>query len=131
VQDHRQDSSEVLRAISDSTADTKPVFDKVLQCCRRLFNGRQIGINLLGDDGRMHVAAYDGSGRDAFLRLGPFPPGKASGSGAAVAQRRVTHYPDAQHGAEVPPTTRRGCVTIGVKSAIFAPLLWQGRGIGV
>ena len=131
AQDHRQASSEVLHAISGSFPDTKPVFDKILESCRRLFNGRQIGINLLGDDGLIHFAAYDGPGREAFLRLGPFPSGNASGSGAAIAQRRVMHYPDAQHGPEVPPATRRGCATIGVKSVIFAPLLWQGRGIGV
>jgi GAF domain-containing protein len=63
--------------------------------------------------------------------MGPFPGGDASGSGAAILHRRVMHYPDAQHGAEVPSATKRGCTTIGVKSVIFAPLLWQGRGIGV
>ena len=129
--DHQQASLEVLRAISGSAADTQPVFDIILRSGQRLFGGRQIGINLLGDDGLIHAAAYQGRGRTAFLRLSPFPSGDASGSGAAILHHRVMHYPDAQHGAEVPPATKRGCATIGVKSVIFAPLLWQGRGIGV
>jgi signal transduction histidine kinase len=45
--------------------------------------------------------------------------------------RCVIHYPDAQHGADVPDATRRGCTATGIKSVIFAPMLWQGRGIGV
>ncbi|MFZ2653170.1 MAG: GAF domain-containing protein, partial [Burkholderiaceae bacterium] len=129
--EHQQASDDVLRAISASNADTKPVFEKILQSCERLFNGTQIGINLLGDDGQIHVCAYQGPGREEFLRMSPFPPGDASGSGAAIAHRRVMHYPDAQDESEVPPITRRGCKTIGVKSVIFAPLLWEGRGVGV
>ncbi len=129
--EQQQASGEVLRTISGSIADTQPVFDKILESCERLFNGKQIGINLVAGDAQIHVAAYHGPGRDEFLRLSPFPPGDASGSGSAIANRRVMHYPDAQDGPDVPPSTRRGCATIGVKSVIFAPLLWEGRGIGV
>jgi signal transduction histidine kinase len=30
----------------------------------------------------------------------------------------------------VPERTRRGCTAIGIKTVIFAPLLWEGRGMG-
>jgi signal transduction histidine kinase len=124
-------SGEVLSAISSSIADTRPVFHKILLSCQRLFAGKQVGINLVAEDGRIVIGAYEGPGREELERIGPFPPGESSGSGAAIAQRQVKHYPDAQNGADVPQITRRGCAAIGVKSAIFAPMLWEGQGIGV
>jgi signal transduction histidine kinase len=124
-------SGEVLSAISSSIADTRPVFDKILLNCQRLFAGKQVGINLVAEDGRIVIGAYEGPGREELERIGPFPPGESSGSGAAIAQRQVKHYSDAQNGADVPQITRRGCAAIGVKSAIFAPMLWEGEGIGV
>ena len=124
-------SGEVLSAISASLSDTKPVFDKILYSCQRLFAGKQVGINLVADDERIVIGAYQGPGREELERIAPFPPGHASGSGAAIAEGRVKHYPDAQNGADVPKITRRGCTAIGVKSVIFAPMLWEARGIGV
>ena len=123
-------SGEILSTISSSIADTQPVFDKILRSCERLFAGRQVGINLVDAGGRIRIGAYHGPGREELERVAPFPPGDASGSGAAIAHRRVMHYPDASTD-DVPPTTRRGCAAIGVKAAIFAPMLWEGAGIGV
>jgi PAS domain S-box-containing protein len=124
-------SAEVLSAISSSIADARPVFDKILQSCQRLFSGRQVAINLVAEDGRIVIGAYQGPGREELERIAPFPAGASSGSGAAIAERRVKHYPDAQNGADVPEITRRGCAAMGVKAAIFAPMLWKDRGIGV
>jgi signal transduction histidine kinase len=124
-------SGEILGAISGSIADTEPVFRKILESCQRLFAGRQVGINLLDADGKIRIGAYYGPGRAELERLTPFPPGAGSGSGAAIAYGRVMHYPDAQNAREVPETTRRGCSAIGVRAAIFAPMMWEGRGIGV
>ncbi len=124
-------SAEILGTISSSIADTQPVFDKILSSCERLFAGRQVGINLVDADGKIRIGAYYGPGREELERLAPFPPGDGSGSGAAIAHGRLVHYPDAQGGKDVPETTRRGCRAIGVKAAIFAPMLWEGRGIGV
>ena len=44
-------TSEVLQAISNSVADTAPVFDKILAGCERLFDGNQLSVFLV-DDGR-------------------------------------------------------------------------------
>jgi signal transduction histidine kinase len=123
-------SADVLGAISNSIADTKPVFDKILESCERLFAGKQVGINLVGDDDQIWIGAYHGPGRAELERVQPFPKGDRSGSGAAITHRRVIHYPDAADPG-VPEVTRRGCKAIGVRSAIFSPMLWEGRGIGV
>jgi signal transduction histidine kinase/putative methionine-R-sulfoxide reductase with GAF domain len=123
-------AGEVLRVISSSIADTAPVFDKILESCQRLFAGRIVGLNLVGEDGMLHIGAYHGAHRAEFERIFPIPVTRESGSGLSIVERRVVHYPDAQNGADVPERTRRGCTTIGIKSAIFAPLLWEGCGVG-
>jgi signal transduction histidine kinase len=124
-------SAEILGAISSSIADAEPVFRKILESCQRLFAGKQVGINLLDAAGEIRIAAYHGPGREELERLTPFRPGDGSGSGAAIAYGRLMHYPDAQHGEDTPEPTRRGCTAIGVKAVIFAPMVWEGRGIGV
>jgi signal transduction histidine kinase len=122
-------SGEVLTAISGSIADTAPVFDKILESCQRLFAGTIVGLNLVREDGMLHIGAYQGAHREEFERIFPIPLIPESGSGLAILERRVVHYPDAERD-EVPERTRRGCKTIGVKSVIFAPVLWEGRGLG-
>ncbi len=128
--DQQRASAEVLSAISSSIADARPVFDKILERCQGLFGGRLVGINLIGDDGLLGLAAYQGPGRQELERVFPLPIDRDSGSGRSIVDRCVIHYPDAQHGADVPLSTRRGCTATGIKSVIFAPMLWQEQGIG-
>jgi len=122
-------SGEVLAAISSSIADAQPVFDKIVQSCERLFAGRIVGLNLVGEDGLIHLGAYLGSGRTGLEQIFPLPVNPDSGSGLAIVEARVVHYPDAK-AAAVPPATRQGCAAVGIQSVIFAPVLWEGRGIG-
>jgi PAS domain S-box-containing protein len=129
--DQQRASAEVLSAISSSIADARPVFDRILERCQGLFGGRLVGINLVRDDGLLGLVAYHGPGREALERVFPLAVDRSSGSGTSIVERSVVHYPDAQHGAEVPDATRRGCTATGIRSVIFAPMLWEGRGIGV
>lgn len=128
--DQQKASAEVLQVISSSVADAEPVFDKILESCQRLFEGRHVWINLVGDDGAVHLAAYKGAHREAFDSVYPLPLTRESGSGTAILERRVAHYPDVENGSEVPLHTRRGCQPIGVKSVLIAPMLFEARGIG-
>src|SRR5688572_3866045 len=128
--DQQRASGEVLRVISSSVEDTKPVFEAILQGCGRLFEGRHVGINLVEEDGQIHLKAYQGPARGDFEKIFPLPLSAESGAGMAILERRVTHYPDVEAGADVPHYVRRGCEIIGIKSVIFAPMLQDGRGIG-
>jgi len=120
-------SGEVLSAISSSIADTKPVFDVILQSCERLFMGRSVGINLVGDDGLVRLGAYHGPGRVELERI----LAEGTGIGAAIRERRIVHFPDIEHDEGASERTRRACRAIGVKGVVFAPMLWEGKGIGV
>ncbi|MGC1817565.1 MAG: GAF domain-containing protein [Casimicrobiaceae bacterium] len=124
-------SGEVLTAISSSIADPKPVFDRILESCVRLFAGTAITINLVGDDGLVDIVAYHGPGREQlqqFLERKPLAGDTASGQ--AIVEGKVVHLPDVINGKDVPPGTQRACVLIGVKAMMLAPMLWEGRGIG-
>ena len=123
-------SAEVLSVISGSVADTAPVFDRILTSCGHLFGGMHMGVNLVGDDGAIHLGAYVGPNRDAFESIFPLPLSRESGSGSAILEGRVMHYPDVFGAPDVPEYVKRGCQLTGISSLIFAPMLWEGRGIG-
>jgi signal transduction histidine kinase len=123
-------SGEVLAAISGSIADTKPVFDKIVESCQRLFSGKVISISLLGEDGLIRTAADSGPGRTELMNQQGFSPDDPTYSSAtSIRTRQVVHFPDIE-GANVPEGTRRSARIDGTKAAIFAPMLWEGRGIG-
>jgi signal transduction histidine kinase len=122
-------TAEVLQVISSSVADATPVFDKILASCRRLFHGDELGATLVGDDGQLHLCASlssSGAPRDrGFAR-----PYQHSATELAIRERRVLHYADVLGAADVPDTLRQMSETLGTRSVLFAPMLWEGRGVG-
>jgi GAF domain-containing protein len=123
-------SGEVLAAISNSIADATPVFDKIVASCQSLFGGSMVGINLIGDDGLFHRAVYHGPGREELVTMGPFPSDERTSSGLAISGRRIVHFPDTEADG-VPEHTRKSARAAGFKAVVFAPMLWEGKGIGV
>ena len=127
--DQQRASGEVLAAISNSIADTQPVFDKILESCERLFAGKIGVINLVTDDGMMHLGAYHGPGQEQMS--GHYPrPLRTTATQVTFERRDIVHYPDVDHGADVPPKAREVWTVMGIKAAIGAPMLWEGKGIG-
>jgi len=127
--DQQRASGEVLTAISNSIADTKPVFDVILQSCQRLFAGETVGLTLVRDDGMLDIGAYTGPGGDALRRIFPQPLDRSTASGVAILDQRLTSYPDIDAG-EMPQHSLDGCRAIGLRSMVFAPMLFEGRSIG-
>jgi len=127
--DQQKASAEVLGAISSSIADTKPVFETILERCERLFEGHLVGVTLATDDGKIDLAAYHGEDREKLRAVYPLPLTHESGSGSAILDAAVKHYPDTE-AAGVPAGAREGCRVAGMRSIVFAPMLFEGRGIG-
>ena len=144
--DHQTAAAEVLEVISGSMADAKPVFDKILESCARLFDVNVLGALLIGDDGlitlpALHVHASD-DGDAAWAqtamaaraeRMRARYPMRLAGSavGIAIEAGRVISYPDVRHGPDVPATIRSAAEAVGLNySAIMAPLMEGSRGIG-
>jgi signal transduction histidine kinase len=125
--DQQRASGEVLAAISNSIADTSPVFETILDSCERLFAGKMAVIDLVGDDGLVHLGAYHGQNRDDVARVYPHAVDATSATGTAIATRGVVHFPDLDR---VPDAARQAFKAFGIKAAIGAPMLWEGKGIG-
>src|SRR5207344_2209888 len=70
--DQQRASGEVLSAISSSIADTTPVFERILVSCERRFEGKLVQINLVGDDGLIHLGAHHGPARADSEKILPF-----------------------------------------------------------
>jgi signal transduction histidine kinase/putative methionine-R-sulfoxide reductase with GAF domain len=121
--------AEILKVISGSVSNAKPVFDAILASCERLFGDRRVAITVVGDDGLVHLGAYHGPQAEEFGAIFPLPLTSDSATGSAILGRSVLQYPDVfAHG--VPEPLRRAAAAIGTRSMVIAPLLWQDRGIG-
>jgi signal transduction histidine kinase/HAMP domain-containing protein len=128
--DQQRASGEVLSAISSSIADTKPVFDVILQSCQRLFAGDIVGITLVREDGLLEIGAYAGPrGEELKRAFPPQPVSHETASGTAILDRKLLSYPDIDSDA-VPRGSLAGIRAIGIQSMSFAPMLFEGRGIG-
>ncbi|MFO1415371.1 MAG: GAF domain-containing protein [Burkholderiales bacterium] len=125
-------TAEVLQVISSSVADAAPVFEKILDSCQRLFAADQLGVFLVSPDGE-HVtlnqwrgSAFDlaPSGRDVRMPLA------ASFTGQAIRERRTLQVPDAAAIAATNESARYAVANVGNYSAVYSPMIWEGRGIG-
>jgi GAF domain-containing protein/HAMP domain-containing protein len=126
-------TAEVLQVISSSVADTQPVFEKILQSCQHLFESSEQGILLIGDDAMLRLGAHRGATRERLARVFPQPLSEDGPVSIAVRERRVLHFPDVFHGADVPSAVRAVAeqIAIGNYSQVMAPMLWEGRGVGI
>jgi len=123
-------TAEVLGAISGSVADSKPVFEKILESCERLFTSNEQGILLVGDDNLVHLGAHHGAAREKLEKI--FPVARVIGPDAARRERSVVHVRDVLGDPDVPPGLREFAEQIGVGtySQVIAPMLWEGESIG-
>jgi len=129
--DQQRASGEVLAAISSSIADTGPVFEKILSSAERLFVAKAIVINLIGDDGRVYLAAYHGPGREELEKLAVAGQGgRNTMTGRAIEGRIVLHYPDIAAAHDLSSGDRAAFKITGTKAGIVAPMIWEGKGIG-
>ena len=122
-------SAEVLAVISNSMADAQPVFEKILDSCKHLFGGDELDVLLVDEQGMLDIAAYRGVAHDIVAATFPAPVGRTP-AGRALRERRVMHWPDLIDGDDVPGVLRKMAKLIGYRSMVFAPMLWNERGIG-
>jgi len=137
-------TSEVLDVISHSMADASPVFEKIIECCERLFSAEAFALGIVDDDGQLAVPVYRltaaaraslGEGEAARIEaetsaLFPRPLAgtlteQAIRSGKLVEIRDVTDGTDATQ----PAVLAAARMKLGT-AVVVAPLMWEGRGIG-
>ena len=127
--DQQTATAEILRVISGSMADARPVHEKILLCCERLFASDELATMLVSADAHIHLAAARGpwgSSREP----GYSRPFVGSATELAIRERRVLHYPDVAADVGVPGTLRSMCALSGIRSLLMAPMLWDNQGVG-
>ncbi|MFN3809703.1 MAG: GAF domain-containing protein [Roseateles asaccharophilus] len=123
-------SAEVLKVIQGAAADSQPVFDKILQNCKRVIPCSDLGLLVVDDEGSMRIGRVQGPhGRLMARNYLPQPVGRSI-IGEAVQKRRVMHYPDALNGADLPRSIRRVAEALGNFAGLVLPMVVQGRVIG-
>jgi GAF domain-containing protein/CheY-like chemotaxis protein len=127
--EQQQAAAEILSVISSSVADTKPVFEKILDSGHRLFGSDEMDVLLVDEHGQLQIAAYVGNVHDVVAATFPAPVERTP-AGRAIAARRVVHWPDLVNGEDVPGVLRKMAKLAGYQSMAFAPMLWNERGIG-
>ncbi|HEV7576848.1 MAG TPA: GAF domain-containing protein [Caldimonas sp.] len=127
-------TAEVLQVISSSVADTQPVFDEILDSCERLFAASGLGIYLVGDDGLLRSGGFRETADTLDIVrsvAGEFPrPLEGTSTEIAIRERRVVHFADVLADEGVPKPLLRIAAKNGSFSIAFAPMLWEGRGVG-
>jgi GAF domain-containing protein len=119
----------VLQVISGSMADARPVFERILDSCERLFGTRDIGMFLIDDQQRLCADACRGN----FAEWAPkhYPrPAAGTLSQMAIDQGSTLYWEDTLASPWVPEYMKGIAREYGNFTGAVAPLMWQGRGIG-
>ncbi len=124
-------TADILRVISQSPTDTQPVFDAIVQACRRLFGGKAVHLAMPKGEMMEPIAyAADDPDRTGVGFLKPWPLDRGSGAGACILDSRVIAVADTDVGAKQFPRMRDLAMALGYRSCLFVPLLREGKAIG-
>ncbi|MEX0282804.1 MAG: GAF domain-containing protein [Arenibacterium sp.] len=123
-------SAEILSVISQSVEDTQPVFEKILDSCRHLFGGEELDVLLIDENGLLQVAAYLGKYEKELLETFP-APWEITPAGEAIRTKKVANYADCANNPDIPKVLRKMAQIASYHSVAFAPMVWEGKGIGV
>jgi GAF domain-containing protein len=122
-------TSEILRVISSSPTDVRPVFDAIVQSAGRLCDAVFGG--LVSFDGElMHLEATHNWSSEAFdlaRDIWPAPPSRTTSTGRAILERAVVHVPDLELDREYRTTLSRAA---GFRSVLAVPMLRDGVPLG-
>jgi GAF domain-containing protein len=121
-------TSEILRVISQSPTDARPVFEEILGACQRLFGSDEIGVYTIGDDDMVRVAAWRGPRAEEVRH--DVTPVAESITGRIIRERRTHHIPDLRAEPNLSPTVRERVDRLGGASLLYAPMLWEDCGLG-
>jgi len=119
-------TAEILRVISQSPTDTRPVFDAIVKSGLRLFAGDEVVIGIVdGSEIRAEAAAGLGVSPIGFR----VPISRESAGGIAVLDRKVINIRDTE-APDAPLHARENGRRLGVRSMTHAPMFREGEAIG-
>ena len=124
-------TAEILKVISSSPNDIRPVFDTIVRSAVRLLGAYQGGIFRF-DGELVHVAALASLNPEAEERLRqrfPQAPNPHTGSGRVIVEKRVFQIPDTE---EFPFERQRATARdFGFRRSVWVPMIREEQVIGV
>ena len=121
-------TSEILRVISSSPTDVRPVFDVIVQNAARLCDARDASLYRREDDVVRCVANY---GRVTSAAVGETRPiTRGTGSGRAILDGQTIHLTDVLAEVSEFPDVAAAIRREGIRAVLSVPLLRDGRPFG-
>jgi signal transduction histidine kinase len=127
--DKQTATSDILRVISGSQMDVRPVFETIAANAARLC-GAVWGAVHRFDGELIHLAAYHNMGADelaAAVRIFPVPLGRGTVTGRAISSRAIVHVEDV---TKDPEQTTSPLDRAGFRTILSVPMLREGLPIG-
>ena len=130
--DYQTATSDVLNVISRSASDVQPVLDTVVETAARLCGADSASLRIRDGEVYRYAADTQVAPADpeylAAIRERRITPGRDTGIGRAVLERRVVHILDI---LADPEFARPEVVAAGMRTILAVPLLRDGEPIGV
>jgi two-component system, NtrC family, sensor kinase len=120
-------TGEILRVISSSPTDEKPVFDAIARSSVRLCGAAFSVVAILDADGMLHLVASEHvgpEGRRSLAAAYPVRPNRGQLAGRAILDRAVVHV------ADVTLDTEYVGATLGNRATLSVPMLRTATPIG-
>jgi GAF domain-containing protein len=127
--DRQTATAEILRVISSSPTDVRPVFDTIARSASRLCGGMYAIVTRFDGELLHLVAEHNPRPGASAPTAGLYPrhPRRDASSGRAILERGVVHIPDVEQEPDLSPEIARG---VGARSLLAVPMLHDGRPIG-
>jgi len=123
-------TAEILRAISSSPTDVRPVFDAIASNAARLCESDELAVFRL-DEGILRMVGNVGHGVRARTIGDTLAVTRGSVTGRAVLERRTIHIHDLlAESDEEWPEAKRVQQVVGHRTALAVPLMREGAVIG-
>jgi GAF domain-containing protein len=120
--------SDILRAMSSSPGDVKPVFASVAEHAARICEAQIVDILTVEDD-RLHYAAEFGDfGR--ILHGDTAPLNRDSVMGRSICDKQPVHVADLQSADHDFPLGREFALALGHRTTLAVPLIRENRALG-
>jgi GAF domain-containing protein len=122
-------ASEVLRIVSSSISDAKPVFEAILASMLRLFRGFDGAVWMVDED-RLVPVVYGGPTNPER----PNPPVAITRDyvhGIVILDRKVVRIDDVSAARDLSDASRRRLLERGRRAVLMVPLLREGQAVGM
>lgn len=118
--------SDILRVISSSPSDVKPVFDTVAERAARICDAQFVDI-ATAEDGMIHIRATFG---DIGRPREAVPLDRTTVMGRSIYDRATIHVTDLQDAGNEYPLGQQLALRYGHRTILGVPLLRDGRALG-